>query len=124
MTRTGSWGDSKIRLLATAPKGRSGEEALADLGQMLDDVRIKATPVIVEDSDDETVQRESSASSVVFLPFRLTEQGPTGVNNGPMDPLIRRLGITALVLARQDIVLDAEPEEGKPAQVAEAMDAA
>jgi amino acid transporter len=124
MTRTESWDASKIRLLATAPEGKSREEAVTELKQRLEDARIPAEPRIVERIDAATVREESSSSSVVFLPFRLTDEGPKAISDEPLDPLIRKLGITALVLARQDIALDAEPEEGRPAQVAAAVDAA
>ena len=124
MTRTKGWKDARIRLLAAAPKEKSRDEAQQELEQMLEDARIPAELLIVDDPGHEAVVRASSASSVVFLPFRLTDEGPTSVHEGPLDDLLRKLGITTLVLARQDIDLDAEPEEGKPAQIAEAVDAA
>jgi branched-subunit amino acid transport protein len=124
VTRTERWQGARIRLIAAAPKASSGEEALQELKQMLEDVRITAEPLIVEDPGHEAIVRESAGSQLVFLPFRLTDDGPTGIHEGPLDDTLRRLGITALVLARQEINLDAEPEEGKPAQIAEAVDAA
>ena len=41
-----------------------------------------------------------------------------------MDDLVAALPLTALVLAAQDIDLDAEPEEGRHQEIAEAVDAA
>ena len=124
VTRTDRWQGARIRVLAAAPKGQAADEALQELKQMLDDVRITAEPLIVDDPGHDAIVRESAASQLVFLPLRLTEDGPTGIHEGPLDDTLGQLGITALVLARQDINLDAEPEEGKLAQIAEAVDAA
>ena len=124
VTRTDRWQGARIRVLAAAPKGQGADEALQELKQMLDDVRITAEPLIVDDPGHDAIVRESAASQLVFLPLRLTEDGPTGIHEGPLDDTLGQLGITALVLARQDINLDAEPEEGKLAQIAEAVDAA
>jgi amino acid transporter len=124
MTRTDGWKGARIRLLAAVPNDRSRDEAQQDLQQMLEDARITAEPLIVDDPGHEAVIRESRASSVTFLPFRLTDEGPTSVHEGPLDDVLRHLGITALVLARQDIDLDAEPEAGKYAEIVQAVDAA
>jgi hypothetical protein len=124
VTRTERWHGARIRLLAAARAGQGGEEALQELKQMLEDVRITAEPLIVDDPGHEAIVRESAGSHLVFLPFRLTGDGPTAIHEGPLDDTLRQLGVTALVLARQDIDLDAEPEEGKPARIAEAVDAA
>jgi hypothetical protein len=91
---------------------------------MLDDARIRADLQIVDDLGHDAVLRESTASSVTFLPFRLTEEGPISVHEGTLDEVVRGIGIAALVLARQDIDLDAEPEEGRYAEIARAVDAA
>jgi hypothetical protein len=60
---------------------------------------------------------------MVFLPFRLRGDqivcpiGPT------VEEIVSRLPVTALVLAAEDIALDAEPEEGTAGDMAVAMDA-
>jgi amino acid transporter len=124
MTRTEGWQQARIRLLATAAAGDPRDQALAGLQQMLEDARISAEPLIVDDPGHAAMVRESAAASVVFIPFRLTDDGPTSFHEGPFDNLIRGLGVTALVLAKQDIDLDAEPEEGRPGEIAQAVDAA
>ena len=122
-TRTEGWSDARIRILAAAPKDNSRDEAKQKLEQMIEDARIPAEPRLIDDPGHEAVIRESAASSLVFLPFRLTDEGPISIYEGPLDDVLRELGITALVLARQDLDLDAEPDEGKPAQIAQAVDA-
>jgi amino acid transporter len=123
MTRTEGWGGASIRLIAALPDSRQREEFAEELRGMLDDARITAEPLIVDDPGHEAIVRESAAASVVFLPLRLTDEGPVSVYEGALDDLIRKLGVTALVLARQEIDLDAEPEEGKHAEIAGAVDA-
>jgi len=123
MTRTPEWEDAQIRLFSVAPKDGNRREVLDHLERMLDDVRIAAEPLLVDEADARTVIRYSAGSGVVFLPFRLSDEGPTGVFGDGLDELVRELGITALVLAAQDIVLDTEPESGPPGEVAQAVDA-
>jgi amino acid transporter len=123
MTRTEGWQQARIRLLSAVQTGEQRDQALAELQQMLEDARISAEPLIVDDPGHAAMVRESAAASVVFVPFRLTDEGPTSIYEEPCDDLIRGLGVTALVLAKQDIDLDAQPEEGRPSEIAQAVDA-
>ena len=124
MTRVKSWRDAQLRLFA-APNGKqSPEECRAELEQMLDEVRIVAEPVIVKDVSPQTVYENSGSSSFVFIPFRLTEGEPRSVSGDPLNDYVSPLGLVALTLARQDMVLDADPEAGEYAEVAEAVDKA
>ncbi len=123
MTRTEGWKDARIRVLVPAADGRDRSQLLQEFERILEEARIVAEPVIVDDPGHEAIVRESAAAAVVFLPFRLEDEGPASVFQGALDDLIRRLGVTALILASQDISLDAEPESGPQAEVAEAVDA-
>jgi hypothetical protein len=121
MTRSEPWEDARIRLIAPQTKEGSKEETLATLVAMLDDVRIAADVEIVDAVDSRAVVRCSAGSSVVFLPMALADEGPTCVY-GPLEQLLPELGLTSLVLAAQDIVLDTEPEGGEHAEIAQAID--
>jgi amino acid transporter len=123
MTRSEPWEDARIRLLVPQTKDTSRENALAELERMLDEVRIAADVEIVDVKDSRTIVGQSAGSSVVFLPMALSDEGPTTVYGTPED-LLPELGLTALVLAAQDITLDAEPEGGEHAEIAQAVDAA
>jgi hypothetical protein len=123
MTRTETWEDARIRLFAPASKERPAEERLDELGRMLEEVRIVADLEIVETVDTRTVAEHSLNSSVVFLPMTLSDRGPACVY-GELEDLLPTLGISALVLAAQDIELDAQPEEGKHGEIAQAVDEA
>ncbi|MGD8620040.1 MAG: hypothetical protein PVH54_12755 [Gammaproteobacteria bacterium] len=65
----------------------------------------------------------SADASLVFLPFRLRGSKPLGPFDGPLEQLLAPLPVTALVLAAEDIDLDAEPEEGTAAEAARMLDA-
>ena len=60
---------------------------------------------------------------MVFLPFRLRGDQITCPIDAPIEEIVCRLPVTALVLAAEDIALDAEPEEGTAGDMAVAMDA-
>ncbi len=122
MTRNEEWDGAKIRVLASGTENTS-EKTLESLRQTMEEVRIDAEPeVVVKINADKIVER-SSESALVFLPFRLRGNQPVGPFGGRLEELLARLPIVSLVLAAEDIELDAEPEEGKIAEVAAALDA-
>lgn len=110
MTRSDPWKDARLRVLTSAESGRDREVRVHEIEAMLDDIRIEADPVVVDTMDVATVQAESAAAGCVFLPFRLTRDGPSGPFGGDLAELLDGLGLTALVLAASDIDLDADPE--------------
>ncbi len=126
MTRSEDWHGASIRVLADASAAEEAlrDDLLATLGAMLSDIRIDAEPVIVADMEVETLVRESADASIVFLPFRLHGDRPTGPSGKPLEDSIDRLPLTVFVLAARDIDLDAEPESGGHALLAEAFDRA
>ena len=123
MTRNEGWADARIRLLAPAAKETSDEETLRGLERMLEEVRIAAEPEVVNSSTPAEVVRHSADASLLFLPFRLGEEGAVTVFDWPAEDLLQAVGITAMVLAAEDIVLDTEPEAGV-GEIAQAIDAA
>jgi hypothetical protein len=123
MTRSEPWEDARIRLLTPLPKEQSREEALAAMETMLREVRIAAEVQIVDSAEAATVTRHSAGSSVVLLPMAVSDEGPTCPYGAP-EELLPELGLTALVLAAEDIVLDTEPEAGEQGEIAQAVDEA
>jgi amino acid transporter/DNA-binding LytR/AlgR family response regulator len=122
MTRTEDWENSRIRLLGICCAEDTAETAEA-LQHTLDEARIQAEAVLVEDAGPEAVAARSADASLVFLPFRLRGDQPLGLFDASLDDLLAPLPVTALVLAAEDIDLDAEPEEGEAAEAARIMDA-
>lgn len=123
MTRTDEWAESGLRLLAQGQKGRP-ERTLRDLEEMLQDVRIDAETRIVERLDLEVLMTQSGDATVVFMPIMLRGNRPLDFFGQPVEEILEHLPTVALVLASEDIELDAEPEEGEAGARAAAADRA
>ena len=122
MTRTPTWEDAKLRLIAVPPDGVAAEAHAEQLGRRLDEYRIEASVVLAEASDQAAVIRHSADASAVFLPFRVRSEGPIASDGNPLEPLLAQLTIVALVLSGEDIALDSEPEGGRHGEIAAALD--
>lgn len=120
-TRHHDWEKTEIRVL-TAGTGERLAKIKKDLVQMLEEVRIDAHAIIVPDHCPETVISQSSQSSLVFLPFKFQQFKLTDLEGYSLKRVLPQLPPTALIKAAEDIDLDAEPEEGSPGELAEAMD--
>ena len=122
VTRSPGWSDATIRVLAPQFE-RDAEQTLEDLRQKLAEIRIEAEAKVVSDACRETITTDSLDASIVLLPFRLKGNQPLDPFDNPIDQILSELPITALVLAAEDIDLEAEPEEGKAGETAAALDA-
>lgn len=121
MTRSTKWRTARIRLLAVDSGNESGP-TMESLQSMLDDIRIDAQPMIIENPDADTIVQHSEDSALVFLPFRIRANQVIDPFGGSMDELLFLLPVVAMVMAAEDIALDAEPEEGKAAEIAAVLD--
>ena len=122
ITRSEPWDAAKIRVLAAGYNADTSEN-LTDLKNNLEEARIEAEPIIVTDADINKLSEYSADAAVVFLPFRLRGDQITCPIDAPIEEIVCQLPVTALVLAAEDIALDAEPEEGTAGDMAVAMDA-
>ena len=123
MTRSKEWEGAKIRLLAAGMTPES-DETVQDIRNMLADVRIDAEPEVVIQPSAATVTSYSADASLVFLSFRFKGSQITDPFDGSFADLLPSLPAVVLVLAGEDIDLDAEPEQGKASEMAAAVDAA
>ncbi len=130
MTRSDEWSGARIRVLAAESETKEDAEAEADyeatvedLRKTLEEFRISAEPEVVVDTTLEAVAEHSGNAALVFLPFRLRGNQLVGPFGGRVEDLLAPLPVTAIGLAAEDISLDAEPEEGKSAEIAAALDA-
>jgi hypothetical protein len=123
MTRNDKWSDARIRLLAVKNDDGESNPSIEDLQAMLNEVRIEAEPLFIEDPADDTIVEFSADASLVFLPFRIKANQVVDPFGGSLDELLFLLPLVAMVLAAEDIELDAEPEEGQAAEMAAALDA-
>ncbi len=122
MTRHENWDQSRIRLLAV-DDGSQTDLSVDSLKEMLEDVRIDADPEIVTDVDADSIAEYSADAALAFIPFRIKDNQVVDPFGNPMEKTLFLLPVTAMVLAAEDIELDAEPEEGKAGEMAEAIDA-
>jgi amino acid transporter len=121
-TRNKDWQSAKIRVLAPS-FDHPTEQSMDDFRQKLEAARINAEPEMVFNAKPSNVIGYSKGTSLVFLPFRLKGNQPVDPFGQPVEQILADLPITALVLAAEDIELEAEPEEGKAAEIAAAADA-
>ena len=84
---------------------------------------IHADPQVVTDPDEISIAGNSEDAALVLMPFRIGSGKIVGAYQTDIDDLAGRGMVVALVLAAEDIDLDADPEEGKPGEVAAALDA-
>jgi hypothetical protein len=121
-TRNKQWQGARIRLLAPG-FDHPTDDTMAVFRQKLESFRIEAEPEIVFNAKASNVIGYSKGTSLVFLPFRLKGNRPMDPFDQPVEQLLADLPMTALVLAAEDVELEAEPEEGKAAEIAAAADA-
>ncbi len=121
ITRSKDWDDARIRVLSAAIKADT-EGTVENLKTFLDDVRIKAEPVELETVNAAAVAQQSSDASLVLMPFQLKGDHTLDPFGEPVENIINRLPSVAMVLAAEDIDLEAEPEEGKAGEMASVLD--
>ena len=115
------WENSSIRLIGSAAE--DGQERETEkLNSFLEEVRINASVHILVDITSDSIVEESADAALVFLPFRIRENQPVDPLGGALHETLFALPATAAVLAAENIDLDAEPEEGRAADIASALD--
>ena len=122
MTRGDEWDGVKIRVLAADCEEKT-KKTREDLRKTIEEARIEAETKVVVDACADVIVKHSSDASMVFLPFRLRGNQVLDPFGETIDKLLIGLPLVALVLAAEEIKLDAEPEEGKAGETAVALDA-
>ncbi len=122
LTRNEAWEEARIRVLAGGEL-EDEEGPTEALRKTLEDVRIPGEPKTVQISGTKTIINHSADASLVFLPFRITGKTLVDAFGEPLEELLSHVPNAAMVLAAEDIDLDAEPEEGTAGEAAQALDA-
>jgi len=122
MTRSEPWDEAAIRVLAVNYEDDS-PGSIEDLADTLNEVRIEAEPKIIPEADIQKITEISTDASMIFLPFRFWDNQIIGPVDVRVEELLPRLPTAALVLAAEDIDLQAEPEAGTAGEMAAARDA-
>lgn len=122
LTRSEFWEHAKLRVLVGVQNDNT--EATKEALQLeLEQARISADAVIVDDCSGKSIIQASADASLVFLPLTLKEGQIVDCVGELADKLLTQLPLVALVVAAQQIDLDAEPETGAAGLLAEAEDA-
>lgn len=121
MTRTLVWNKVKIRVL-TKGDGKKVEEEKIVIKKILDDIRIEAEPYIVSDLNAATIIENSSDAAFVFLPMKIENNQILAPNGESLQRSLPRLKACAIVMAAENIDLDAAPEQGIAGELAQARD--
>ncbi len=121
MTRNEPWRDATIRLLAFE-KEESRTERHASLEAMLEEIRIDAQVVIISEISDDVIVENSEDAALAFLPFRIRQNQMVDFWGHSLESQLFLLPVTAMVMAAEDIDLDAAPEEGEAAETAAVLD--
>jgi len=121
MLRSREWDAAAIRILSVGSSAQP--EAREQLEEMLNDIRIEADVMVLERFGIEELTQTCRDASLVMVPFRLKDKRVSTACGGAIEEALHGLPITALVLAAEDIDLDAEPEEGKAVEAARVADA-
>ncbi len=121
LTHGEGWDGASIRVIAANYETES-EENLEKMRGMLEDARIEARCEIVANADAKRMAAVSWESALVFLPLHFKDNQPHDPFGGDLDRLLDQLGVAALVLAAEELDLDAAPEEGPAGELARALD--
>jgi len=121
MTRSPFWHQARLRVL-TAIQDEDPAATAEALKLTLEQSRIKAEAVVVADFTSSTIIQHSADASLVFLPLVLKAGQLVDCAGEAANQLLSQLPLVALVVAAQQIELDAEPEEGAAGLLAEAED--
>jgi len=122
VTRSAAWEGAHIRVITSGGVVHP-EKADEDLQTFLNEARISAETKIVSHVDQKILLDHSNDAALVFVPFRLKGNKIEDPLGEAINGLIEALPIVAMVLAAEDIDLDAEPEEGEAGERAAAEDA-
>ena len=120
MTKTDHWSGAEIRVITC--DSLNFLEASGHLAEFFNEVRIPAEPIVVDNMAPDTILEYSKKADLVFLPFKIQHSLLTDSAGYSLERVLPQLSATALVMAAEEIDLDALPEEGKAGMLAEAMD--
>ncbi len=120
-TRDKQFSSARIRLFAVH-FDRENESVIAELSDMLEEVRIEAEPRIVLGLDVETVRRLSGDADLVFFPASLMNGCLKVLDRFDPQELFGFLKMAAVAVAGSPIDLSADPEEGPVQELTQVYD--
>jgi hypothetical protein len=121
LTRNDEWEHVKIRVIGMNYEEPS-QKNMDILDHVLKDKRIEATPYLPDKKDLDYLCQCSTDAVLTFVPFRLKGDQIFDLLGNKIDEMFLRIHRVVLVMASEDLELDAEPEEGKASEIAELLD--
>jgi hypothetical protein len=121
ITRNKGWESVQIRLLVTN-YDQDNKDNMDKIIALLEEIRIKADPVIIPDPDSKKIIQLSKETDLVFLPIKLENNKPVLFSNEPVNSVLPSLKTCILSLSAQKIELDADPEDGLVKEMAAIYD--
>jgi len=122
MQRSRDWDDATIRILTNGGEDQQ-QDSREHIEEMLADIRIEAEVMLIENFDNAALAHTCHDASLVMLPFRLIDKRVSTLDGEPIEEILQGLPVTALVLAAEDIDLEAEPEQGEAVEATQVLDA-
>ncbi len=124
ITRHSDWSDGVIRVIATDEMlpGTPDEDNRL-LKDLLAAYRIQGDPLILSNGDKEELVQQTADAALLLLPFHFRDNLIQLEWDSPIEELLDRLPTTLLITAARDLDLEAEPEEGRAAELAGMRDA-
>jgi amino acid transporter len=123
ITRHDDWSNGRIRVLVADEEmpGTPDEDGRA-LADLLATYRIEGEPLVLARGDLEALKCEAADAALLFLPFRFRDNLIELDWDGRTEDILEALPTTVMVNAARELDLDAEPEEGRAAELAAIRD--
>ncbi len=117
-TRDPEW--SQADITAYVPSDET-EAEIARVGALLEAARIKAEVVAV-DANPASLSTALGSATLAMAPLRVKRGSAIGPFETPLGMLVESLPLAVMVLATEDVELDAEPDESDLAELARLTD--
>lgn len=118
MTRADGWKSAPIRVHVIHPGEQGRADALAHVQEILDEARIDAEVDVVDFAGPQSLIEHSRDATIVFLPLRVRAGRLSGPRGQPLKAALDSLPVCAMVVAGEDIELDAQPDDAPKADAA------
>jgi amino acid transporter len=123
VTRHEDWSKGHIRVLvADEEMPGTPDEDGRTLAGLLATYRIEGEPLVLPCGDLEDLKHEAADAALLFLPFRFRDNLIELGWDGRTEDILEALPTAVMVNAARELDLDAEPEEGRAAELAAIRD--
>jgi len=122
MTRSETWAGARLRILVPFGDGANREAIEGDLKRHLEEIRIPAEVVLVEEATWTGMWDQCQGATFALVPFRIRKEGLFDTFGAPLPKSLTGLPPIAFVLAAEELDLASQPDEGELGEKAQAID--